>query len=234
MIKHAVIAAAGAGRRLGHRTPKCLIEIEGETLIGRQLALVSGVPDVRVVVGYEAETVIERVQAYRSDVTFIRNPRFRQTTTQDSYALGAIGLSARCLFMDADILFDPQSFCDLTDFAVSHRLVIGVTASKTDDAVFAVTRQTKTAELEVVSFCSDPAPLEWANVVYAHADIFQEGRGAVYEALQPMLPAPAKEIVSYEIDTERDLTRAREFARTLMVGLGSAARETRERRERGA
>ena len=217
MIEHAVIAAAGAGSRLGLAIPKCLVEIEGETLIGKQLALLSGVPDIRVVVGYGEEAVRRGVRRYRSDVTFVRNGRFRETTTQDSYALGAKGLQTGCLFMDADILFDPDSFRQFVDFAVAHPLAIGVTSAKTEDAVFAATRRTDKAELEVVSFSCEPAPLEWANIVYAPADAFQEGRGAVYEALQGILPAPAREIVSYEIDTRSDLLRAQQFARTLMA-----------------
>ena len=34
--------------------------------------------------------------------------------------------------------------------------------------------------------------------------------------VQGLLPAPAREIVSYEVDTEADLVRAREFARSLL------------------
>lgn len=214
-VEHAVIAAAGIGSRLGHGIPKCLVEIGGETLIGKQLALLSDIPDVRVVVGYREEAVIDCVRSVRPDVIFVRNPRFRETTTQDSYVLGAEGLHGSCLFMDADILFDAQSFREFTVFAASRPLTIGVTAAKTDDAVFVVTRADEDAGLEVVSFSREPAALEWANVVHAPADSFHEGRGAVFETLQMLLPVPAKEIVSYEVDTEGDLMRAREFARKL-------------------
>jgi CTP:molybdopterin cytidylyltransferase MocA len=212
-VEHAVIAAAGMGSRLGHGIPKCLVEIAGETLIAKQLALLSDVPDVRVVVGYREETVIDRVRSARSDVIFVRNPRFRETTTQDSYAIGSEGLRGSCLFMDADILFEPQSFREFTAFAASHPLAIGLTAAKTDDAVFAFTHRNGDSGLEIVTFSREWAPLEWANVVHAPANSFFEGRGAVFETLQTLLPAPAKEIVSYEVDTEGDLKRAEEFAR---------------------
>lgn len=212
-IEHAVIAAAGIGSRLGHGIPKCLVEIGGKTLIAKQLALLSGVPDVRVVVGYREEAVIDHVRSSCADVIFVRNPRFRETTTQDSYALAAKGLQGSCLFLDADILFDEQSFREFTVFAARHPLAIGLTASKTDNAVFALTRPGENGKLEIVSFSSDRAPFEWANIVHAPADAFFEGRGAVFETLANLLPAPAKEIVSYEVDTEGDLVRARDFAR---------------------
>jgi NDP-sugar pyrophosphorylase family protein len=212
-VEHAVIAAAGMGSRLGHGIPKCLVEIAGETLIAKQLRLLSDVPDVRVVVGYREEAVIDCVRSVRPDVVFVRNADFHETTTQDSYAMGVGGLQGSCLFMDADILFDAESFREFTDFAVSHPLAVGLTAAKTDDAVFAITRPNGAGGLEIVSFSRKPALLEWANIVHAPADTFYEGRGAVFETLQTLLPAPAREIVSYEVDTEGDLKRAREFAR---------------------
>jgi NDP-sugar pyrophosphorylase family protein len=212
-IEHVVIAAAGMGSRLGHGIPKCLVEIAGEPLIGGQLRLLSDVLDVRVVVGYREEAVIDVVRSFRSDVVFVRNPRFRDTSTQDSYAMGAQGLRGSCLFIDADILFESNSFHEFTRFASSRTLAIGLTAAKTDEAVFAVTQPRRDGGLELLSFSREPAALEWANVVHAPADTFGEGRGAVFETLQGLLPAPAKEIISYEVDTEGDLKRAQEFAR---------------------
>jgi NDP-sugar pyrophosphorylase family protein len=211
-VEHAVIAAAGIGSRLGHGIPKCLVEVGGRTLIEQQLALLSRVPDVRVVVGYMEQTVMDAVCRVNRDVIFVRNPHYRETTTQDSYARGAEGVPGACLFLDADIVFDPASFHSFLNFAAGHRLAIGVTAAKTDEAVFAVTRGAG-QDLEILSFSSEAAPLEWANIVYAPADYFVRGGGTVFETLQSRLPAPAKELVSYEIDTEQDLRRAQEFAR---------------------
>ena len=214
-IEHAVIAAAGIGSRLGHGIPKCLVEIAGTTLIANQLSLLAGVPDVRVVVGYREEAVMDYVRSLSVDVIFVRNPHFRETTTQDSYAMAAKGLRGSCLFMDADILFDELSFHQFTAFAATHSLAIGITAAKTDNAVFAETRQAQNGDLEITSFSTNRGTFEWANIVYAPAEAFFEGRGAVFETLEHLLPAPAKEIISYEVDTEGDLVRAQEFAKDL-------------------
>jgi choline kinase len=158
---------------------------------------------------------MEHVRSHRSDAVFVRNPDYRETTTQDSYALAAKGLTGSCLFMDADILFDATSFQEFAAFASLHPLVIGVTAAKTDDAVYAVMRETGESGFEIVSFSREAMLFEWANIVYAPAGTFREGNGAVFEILQTLLPARAKEIVSYEVDTAADLMRAREFARML-------------------
>ncbi len=212
-IEHVVIAAAGIGSRLGHGIPKCLVEVEGRSLVERQLNLLSHVSDIRVVVGYMEQAVMDAVWRVNQNVIVVRNQNYRETTTQDSYALGSEGLTGNCLFLDADIIFEPSSFREFLDFAARKELAIGVTAAKTDNAVFAVTRSSAQGGLQIVSFSSEPAEFEWANVVWAPADAFLRRGGPVFERLQRWLPAPAGVIVSYEIDTEQDLRRAREFLR---------------------
>lgn len=212
-IERVVIAAAGLGSRLGHGIPKCLVEVNGQTVIERQLKLLAPIGDIRVVVGYMEQAVIDAVRRINEDVIFVRNPRYRETTTQDSYALGAHDISGSYLFLDGDIVFDSTSLSKFLEFAATKQLAIGVTAAKTDHAVFAVTRDVDNDEIEITSFSREPALLEWANIVYAPSDSFGYGRGAVFETLQTMLPAPAKQIVCYEIDTEADLGRARDFCR---------------------
>jgi choline kinase len=208
-----VIAAAGLGSRLGHGIPKCLVEVNGRTLIERQLGLFAPIADIRVVVGYMEQAVMDSVRRVNEDVIFVRNPRYRETTTQDSYALGASNMSGSCLFLDADIIFDPSSLARFLDFATGKRLAIGVTEAKTDHAVFAITEDRGDGEMDIISFSREPAPLEWANIVCAPADSFWFGRGGtVFEALQAMLPAPAHQIISYEVDTQADLDRAKRFA----------------------
>jgi choline kinase len=159
------------------------------------------------------QAVMDAVWRVNQNVIVVRNPNYRETTTQDSYALGADGLTGHCLFLDADIVFESSTFHEFLDFAASKDLAIGVTAAKTDDAVFAVTRRSAQGDLEIVSFSSKPAEYEWANVVWAPAGAFLRRGGPVFERLQAWLPAPAGVVVSYEIDTEQDLSRAREFLR---------------------
>jgi CTP:molybdopterin cytidylyltransferase MocA len=69
----AVLLAAGAGSRLGHK-PKSLLELGGVPLIRRQLIALSGagVDEVVVVLGHHAELIDPVVQTF--PVTVVRNP----------------------------------------------------------------------------------------------------------------------------------------------------------------
>jgi CTP:molybdopterin cytidylyltransferase MocA len=73
VVVGAVLLAAGAGSRLGHK-PKSLLELGGVPLIRRQLIALSGagVDEVVVVLGHHAELIDPVVQAF--PVTVVRNP----------------------------------------------------------------------------------------------------------------------------------------------------------------
>jgi molybdenum cofactor cytidylyltransferase len=69
----AVLLAAGAGARLGHR-PKALLELGGVPLVMRQLIALSGagVDEVAVVVGHHADAVVAAIA--QLPITIVRNP----------------------------------------------------------------------------------------------------------------------------------------------------------------
>lgn len=89
----AVLLAAGAGSRLGHK-PKSLLELGGVPLIRRQLIALSGagVDEVVVVLGHHAELIEPAVQTF--PVTLVRNlaPDDGQVSSQ---RLGLAALSAK-------------------------------------------------------------------------------------------------------------------------------------------
>lgn len=202
---HAVIAAAGFGSRLGRGHPKCLVQLGGRTLLEQQLALLTEVSDVRVVVGFEEEQVIAAAVAARPDVTIVRNPAYARTTTLDSYAAGARHLVDPCLFMDADIWFDPGSFASFLDVAArSSGLLVGYTWARTEDAVHVAVEGER-----ITGFSrTDLTPHEWANIAYLPAGYCETGAGAVFERMTLDLPLPACFVDSWEIDRPADLLRA--------------------------
>ena len=59
--KTVIISCAGMGKRLGLGIVKCLVDVDGKPLIIRNLELLDDCDDVRVVVGDQAERVIEVV-----------------------------------------------------------------------------------------------------------------------------------------------------------------------------
>ncbi len=66
-----IISCAGMGNRLGLGTTKALVEIDGKPLIVRHLEMLKGETDIRVVVGYQAEKIINVVRQYRKDALFV-------------------------------------------------------------------------------------------------------------------------------------------------------------------
>jgi choline kinase len=218
-VEHAVIAAAGLGSRLGHGKPKCLVEIDGVSVLAHLMHLLADVPDVRVVVGFMETEVIREIAAIRPDVIAVRNPGFRATTTLHSYAMGARGLTGDCLFMDADLLIVPETFHAFLDTCRPGEPRLALVRAMTTDAVY--------AELEgdkLVEFNRDrPTEYEWSNISWLPVTLFDEiGHTAVYEHLRKYLPIATGTLESFEIDTVEDLERAR--ANAARFGLAAARR----------
>jgi len=76
------------GRRLGLGSTKALVSVHGEPLIAWHLRMLRHVRDVVVVVGYQAESVIDAVRAIRNDVIFAFNHDYATTGTAASLARG--------------------------------------------------------------------------------------------------------------------------------------------------
>ncbi len=71
-----LVLAAGAGSRMGHR-PKCLLQIDGESLLERQLQALSlaGVTPIGVVLGHHAERILQDKAWARWDAQSVHNPQ---------------------------------------------------------------------------------------------------------------------------------------------------------------
>ena len=72
-VKSVVISCAGIGSRLGLGLTKALVQINGRSLISWQLELFKDVEDIRIVIGFQANDIIEEVRKHRQDVIFIFN-----------------------------------------------------------------------------------------------------------------------------------------------------------------
>jgi len=114
---HAIILAAGRGNRLAEFNPdgrpKCLLEFGGRSLLARQLDILFhlGVRNVTLVIGYEADLIIEHVGtlASRPEVAFVYNPAFIKGSVLSLLAAREVMSSGESvLVLDADVLFHPQ------------------------------------------------------------------------------------------------------------------------------
>ena len=113
---HAIILAAGHGSRLAEYNPKaqpkCLMSFGGRSLLARHLESLHrcGVRRADLVIGYEADLVIEHVGwlFVRPDVAFHFNPRYRQGSVVSLMAASeTLNSGEDILLMDADVLYHP-------------------------------------------------------------------------------------------------------------------------------
>ncbi len=113
----AIILAAGRGDRLAefnpNGRPKCLLEFGGKSLLQRLLDWLYrfGVHQATLVVGFEADRIIEQVGTLtsRPDVAFVYNPAFEQGSALSLLsAHAALCAGNQVLILDADVLFHPS------------------------------------------------------------------------------------------------------------------------------
>jgi choline kinase len=109
---HALLLAAGVGKRLGQDDPKILLDVGGTTLLARHLLLLqrSGVQAATVVIGHRADRMRAAITAATPEglaVTTIENPAHREGSVVSLDAAHAV-LSAGgpVLLMDGDVLYD--------------------------------------------------------------------------------------------------------------------------------
>ena len=126
---HAIILAAGRGSRLAqhnpHGDPKCLMEFGGRSLLARHLDLLYrfGIRQADLVVGYEADRIIEHVGELgsRPDVAFHFNPRFELGSVLSLWAAAETLNSGKPLIvMDADVLYHPAILQRLVETEIEN------------------------------------------------------------------------------------------------------------------
>jgi len=108
----AIILAAGSGSRLRPHTadrPKCLLEIDGRSLIEWQIESLAqcGVSDVVAVVGYQAD-LVRRVIGNR--VRYIESARYRETNSLYSLWEARDELERGAIVINSDVLAAPLLF----------------------------------------------------------------------------------------------------------------------------
>lgn len=120
----AIILAAGRGNRLADFNPdgrpKCLLEFGGRSLLQRQLEILAqlGVSSAMLVVGYEADRIIEHASTLvsRPDLSFAYNPAYLDGSVLSLLAASQFMTSKQpVLVLDADVLFHPGIMQRLVD-----------------------------------------------------------------------------------------------------------------------
>ncbi|MBR3417332.1 MAG: NTP transferase domain-containing protein, partial [Oscillospiraceae bacterium] len=112
----AVILAAGMGKRLKNLTrsnTKCMVQVNGETLIDRMLRQIEkkGLRRIVIVVGYKAEELKRYIDTLgiRTPIEYVENPIYYKTNNIYSLALAKDYLcSDDTLLFESDLIFEDE------------------------------------------------------------------------------------------------------------------------------
>ena len=111
----AVLVAAGGATRLRPLTdsvPKCLLDVDGRSILEHQLEALAccGVKDLVVVTGYHSQQIEERLPSWARTVF---NPFYATTNNMASLWLARFLMTDSFLYLHSDVLFDPRILSDL-------------------------------------------------------------------------------------------------------------------------
>ena len=195
-----IISCAGMGTRLGAGKPKALIDVGGKPLIAHTLELLNDIDDVRVVVGYQAERVIETVNKYRKDVLFVYNHGYQQNGAGASVSLAKKFSKKYILTIDGDIMIHPE---DMKKILASSKEFVGVCEPSTDDPVLVGIKDDK-----VTNFYQVGGQYEWTGVTMLESRRIKPTDGHVLHLVEQKLPLDYIIIREKEIDTPNDYRNA--------------------------
>jgi len=204
--KSIVISCAGIGSRLGLSTTKALINIEGKPLIAWQLELFKDIEDIRIVVGFQANDVINEVLKYRKDAIFVYNHNYFETKTGASFYLGAKHANEYVMEYDGDLLVHPDDIkiCLETDEYIAY-------SDKTStETVFVKTDE----QGNVLAFSRQEGDYEWTGPASIKKEKIKFTTENVFNQLEEYLPMKGIKIRACDIDTYEDYQKAIDFIKT--------------------
>ena len=117
----ALILAAGMGKRLKELTKdntKCMVKVNGVTLIDRMLHQIDSqnLSRIVIVVGYEGKKLIEYIETLdiRTPIEFVENPIYDKTNNIYSLALAQDWLlKDDTILLESDLIFEDSVLIDL-------------------------------------------------------------------------------------------------------------------------
>lgn len=218
-----IIPAAGLGRRL-RQGPKALLDLEGQTLLARQIVVLRRVfpqADIVVTVGHEADTV---ARSLPSGVRTVENERYAETNVARSLELALrASRSNNVLIVYGDLVFDTSVFRDFPGEGRESLLLahsgqrpyeVGVTSVAGFATAFSYGLELKWAQMlflrgwELQQFrklLAEPHRRRYFGFEVLNDLVEQGGR------LRVLATPPTAPLRLIEVDTPADLTAARRF-----------------------
>lgn len=198
--KSVVISCAGIGSRLGLGLTKALVQINGSSLISKQLKLFQDVEDLRLVIGFQGSEIIEEVLRYRKDVIFCYNHRYFETKTGASYYLGARHANQESIEWDGDLLVHPDDVKKLLNAEGEYVCYGDVTS---EDCVYVHVNERG----DVLDFSRDKGDYEWTGPACMNKNHLSYCSQNVFNMFEPLCPIKGIKVRAYDIDTYNDYLR---------------------------
>ena len=205
-IKSVVLSSAGLGSRLGLGQTKALIKIREKPLIQWQLELLRDVEDVRIVIGFQANEVVNEVLKIRKDIVFIYNHDYVNTKTGSSLYLGARDANEFVIAWDGDLIVHPD---DILKILNTNGEFICYSDITSEEAIYLQTNELG----EVTSFSKILGDYEWTGPACIRKSKLMNTPGNVFEQIEPYLPIKGIKIRAYDIDTFEDYVRVSELTK---------------------
>ena len=205
-----VICAAGLGSRLGLGQTKALLKIHDKTLIQYQLSQFKSVEDLRVVVGFQADQLIEHVRHERPDVIFVFNHDYFHTKTGASLYLGSKYAREFVVAWDGDLVVHHEDF----QKCLIPSEYIGCSIAVSKDSVFVEVNERN----QVTKFVKKMGDYEWTGPACLRKDKIKYVSGHVYSIIENYLPMEIKILRAFDIDTSEDYTRAKMIVSDWSIG----------------
>jgi choline kinase len=122
----AVILAAGQSLRMrpvAQNMPKCLLPVNGEAILSRQLRILRscGVWDIVVVIGWKRRELAAR---YGQEVSLLRNPRYKDSGSLYSLWLARDLLDTDLIVLNGDVVFTEAPIRDLLSCVEIYCMVV--------------------------------------------------------------------------------------------------------------
>ena len=202
--KSVVISSAGIGSRLGLGLTKALLQINGRSLISWQLEQFKDVEDLRIVVGFQANDIIEEVLKYRPDAIFVFNHLYFETKTGASFYLGAKDAGDEIIEWDGDLLVHPDDVKTILNTPGEFICYSDITS---EDAVYCKTDE----QGNVLAFSRENGDYEWTGPACIKKEHLTYSSNNVFNIFERVLPMKGIKVRAYDIDTYSDYKRVSEI-----------------------
>lgn len=200
-----IICCAGMATRLGIGNTKALVNICDKPLILYQLEILADYKDIRIVVGFQAEEIINVVKQYRNDIMFVFNYEYISNGPAASLSKGLIGAKEYIITIDGDLLVNPRDFKKFLKF--SDECIASSKITSSEPILMNIENK------EVKSFSDKKGNYEWTGLAKIKTCKLQPYNGYIFEMLEPLLPMLAIEVRTREIDTPEDYENAVEWVK---------------------